>query len=593
MSELKWWQTAVFYQIYPRSFADGDGDGIGDFKGIIGKLDYLEDLGIDAIWLSPHFPSPNWDCGYDISDYTDVAPEYGTLDDFKTFLEESHKRNIRVILDLVLNHTSDEHPWFLESKSSRDNTKADWYVWLDSPLPEGDVSPEAKLSGEGTGVRVPPNNWQSCFDGEAWTYVPERGQYYYHYFMKQQPDLNWRNPEVKKAMWGAARFWLDLGVDGYRLDALGTIYEDPNLTPHDVPMNLAELRRFSETAKTPKEIKLKDKYWHDMFKHQWGGPGLHDLMKELRAILNEYDGDRMLVGEDDNIDFHGDGQNELHLVFNFPLYRTGRITPSHIRNNQRQRLARLDELPTRGWPCNTLGNHDDSRVYTHLGDKQHDADLARLYAALVLTLKGTPFLYNDEEIGMTDLIITDPSRLRDTMATWYYDRLVNELMIDPAEAALRAGEMSRDKSRTPMQWSNNPNGGFSPADMETWLPVNPNYKKGINVRDQEHNPDSLLNYYKRLLRVRKDTPALIAGEYIPLHRTAKEYFSFLRAGGGQTILVVLNFSKAKLELDFSRVKEIKDRGLHLLFSSAVRSHIDLDPKDLRLGAFEAFIAEVK
>jgi alpha-glucosidase len=353
------------------------------------------------------------------------------------------------------------------------------------------------------------------------------------------------------------------------------------------------LRRFSEIAKTPKEIMLKDKYWYDMFKHQWGGPGLHNLMKELRAILNEYGGDRMLVGEDDNIDFHGDGKDELHLVFNFPLYRTRRITPSHIRNNQKERLARLDKLPKKGWPCNTLGNHDDSRVHTHLGDKHHDADLARLHAALVLTLKGTPFLYNGEEIGMTDLIITDPSGLRDTMATWYYDRLVNELRIDPAEAALRAGEMTRDKSRTPMQWSNNPNGGFSPAGVETWLPVNPNYKKGINVREQEHNPDSLLNYYKHLLHVRRNTPALSTGEYIPLHKTAKDYFSFLRIGGGQTILVLLNFSNLKLEVDFSRVWEFKGRSLHLLFSSAVRSHTNLDPKNLHLGAFEVFIAEVK
>jgi alpha-glucosidase len=246
MTDLKWWQTAVFYQIYPRSFADGNGDGIGDFKGIVEKLDYLSDLGVDGIWLSPHFPSPNWDCGYDISDYTDVAPEYGTLEDFKTFLREARARNMRVILDLVLNHTSDEHPWFLESKSSRDNPKADWYVWVD----------------------IPPNNWQSCFDGDAWTYVPERNQYYYHYFMKQQPDLNWHNPEVKKAMWEAVRFWLDLGVDGYRLDAIGTIYEDPDITPHSLPLDLMRLRRATELAQTPAQKKQAAKYWHDMFKNQ-------------------------------------------------------------------------------------------------------------------------------------------------------------------------------------------------------------------------------------------------------------------------------------------------------------------------------------
>jgi alpha-glucosidase len=571
MSNIKWWQKAVFYQIYPRSFADGNGDGIGDFKGMIEKLDYLSSLGIDAIWLSPHFPSPNWDCGYDISNYTDVAPEYGTMQDFKTFLAEAHKRGIRLILDMVLNHTSDEHPWFLESKSSRDNPKADWYVWVDTP----------------------PNNWQSCFDGDAWTYVPDRDQYYYHYFMRQQPDLNWHNPLVKQAMWDAVRFWLDLGVDGYRLDALGTIFEDPNLTPHNVPMNLAELRRAGELAKTPEEHALIAKYWHDMFQYQWAGPGLHDLMKELRSILGEYEGDRMLVGEDDNIDYMGNGNDELQLVFNFPLMRTERITPSHIRSNQKDRSAQLEKLPFPGWPCNTLGNHDTSRIHTRYGDKQHDAALARLHAALVLTLKGTPFLYNGEEIGMDDYIITDPTKLRDTMATWYYNSLVKDLNVDPEEAALRAGEMSRDKNRTPMQWSNNPNGGFSPSKVETWLPVNPDYARGINVRDEEHNPASLLNYYKLLLKVRKQTPALIEGEYIPLNNTSKDYFAFLRKTDRQAVLVVLNFSETSLELDFSRLKEIKGRNLRVLFSSAERLLTTKPPRGLTISPFEVFIAEVK
>jgi alpha-glucosidase len=569
MAERKWWQTAVFYQIYPRSFADANGDGIGDFKGIIEKLDYLCDLGIDAIWLSPHFPSPNWDCGYDISDYTGVAPEYGTLDDFKRFLLEAHARDIRVILDLVLNHTSNEHPWFLESMSSRDNPKADWYVWVDTP----------------------PNNWQSCFDGEAWTYVPERDQYYYHYFMKQQPDLNWHNPQVKKAMWEAVRFWLDLGVDGYRLDAIGTIFAD--LTPHYVPFDLAGLRRASELAHTRAEKKQVEQYWHAMFKNQLSQAGMHELMKELRDVINEYDGDRLLVAEDENIAYLGNGEDELHLVFNFPLMRTERIIPSHIRRNQKERLARLDALPNRGWPCNTLGNHDCSRIHTRYGNRQHDAELARLNAALVLTLKGTPFLYNGEELGMTDLTITDPARLRDTMATWYYERLLNELRVDPREAAVRAGEMSRDKNRTPMQWSTRPNAGFSPADVETWLPVNPNYRGGINVRDQQNNPSSLLNYYRHLLQVRKDTPALIVGEYIPLHNTARDYFAFLRKSEEQTILVILNYSENKLDLDFLRVREIKGRNLQILFSSAERLKTTKLPYGLAISPFEVFIAEVQ
>ncbi len=570
MTELKWWQTAVFYQIYPRSFADANGDGIGDFKGITEKLDYLVSLGVDALWLSPHFPSPNWDCGYDISDYENVAPEYGTLEDFKTFLDESHKRNLRVILDLVLNHTSDEHPWFVESKSSRDNPKADWYVWKDTP----------------------PNNWQSCFDGDAWTYSPERDQYYYHYFMKQQPDLNWHNPEVKNAMWRAVRFWLDMGVDGYRLDALGTIFEDPALTPHTVPMNLAELRRFSDLAKTPEEIKLKDQYWLDMFKNQWGQTGVHELMKELRAILDEYNGDRMLVGEDDNIDYMGNGRDELHLVFNFPLMRTELISPEHIRKNQVERLTKLEALSAeKGWPCNTLGNHDCSRIHTRFGNKFNDAELARLNAALVLTMKGTPFLYNGEEIGMTDYMLTDISQVKDTMGSWYYHAIVKDMGVHPEEAMLRTAEMTRDKNRTPMQWSNNPNAGFSNAEANTWLPVNPNYKNGINVKDQEQNPSSLLQYYKHLLRVRKATPALQKGEYLALQTTEKDYFAFLRRSQEQTALVILNYSEKAFELDLTSAKGFEDANLKTLFSSAERRTGTLAPK-FKVSPFEVFIAEV-
>ncbi len=571
MSNLKWWQTAVFYQIYPRSFADGNDDGIGDFKGITEKLDYLASLDIDAIWLSPHFPSPNWDCGYDISDYRSVAPEYGTMDDFKHFLSESHKRNIRVILDLVLNHTSDEHPWFVESRSSRDNPKADWYVWVDTP----------------------PNNWQSCFDGEAWTYAPERNQYYYHYFMKQQPDLNWHNPEVKKAMWDAAHFWLDLGVDGFRLDALGTIFEDPNLTPHTVPMTLAELRRFSELARTPEEIVLKEKYWHDMFKNQWGQAGVHGLMRELRAILDEYQDDRVLVGEDDNIDYMGNGEDELHLVFNFPLMRTEKITPEHIRKNQIERLNQINNLSSEtGWPCNTLGNHDCSRIHTRYGDKLHDAELARLHSALVLTLKGTPFLYNGEEIGMTDYMLTNISQVKDTMGSWYYHAIVTDLGVHPEEAMFRTAEMTRDKNRTPMQWSNNPNAGFSSTGINPWLPINPNYKDGVNVHDQENNPNSLLHYYKHLLRVRKESTALRDGEYIPLQTTAHDYFAFLRQSKEQTILVVLNFTQNQLELDFTDTKEITGSTLKTVFSSAERRPENVTPQ-FKVNPFEVFVAEIQ
>ncbi len=591
MSTDKWWQTAVFYQIYPRSFADGDGDGIGDFRGMIERLDYLVALGIDAVWLSPHFPSPNWDWGYDISDYCAAAPEYGGLPAFRAFLDAAHARGLHVILDLVLNHTSDQHAWFLESRSSRDNPKADWYVWADTP----------------------PNNWQSCFDGEAWTYAPERDQYYYHYFMKQQPDLNWRNPAVKAAMWDAARFWLDMGVDGFRLDAIGTIYEDPDLTPHTVPLTLAGLRRLSETAATPAERALVDRYWRDMFVHQLGGPGLHDLMKQLRAVLDEYPGDRMLVGEDEDVAYLGNGQDELHLVFNFPLMRTpppGAITPAHVRANQAARLALLDALPAAGWPCNTLGNHDCSRVATAFApDPDHAAAAARVNAALVLTLRGTPFLYNGEEIGMTDHLIADPAHLRDTMATWYYDALVNDLQVDPAEAALRAAAMTRDKNRTPMQWSAAADAGFSPAGVTTWLPVNPNYAAGVNVADQEDDPESMLHYYRRLLRVRRASPALQTGAYRPLKPHARDYLAFLRAAAEQMVLVVLNYAPARQQVRLDRRSldaalrtpgRASQLGGRILFSSHAGGDdatgdtglADLQLTRIDLAPYEVLIAEL-
>jgi alpha-glucosidase len=377
-------------------------------------------------------------------------------------------------------------------------------------------------------------------------------------------------------------------VDGYRLDAIGTIYEDANLTPHTVPMNLAQLRRAADLAKTPEEHKQLWQNWHNMFKNQFGQPGLHELMKELRAILDEYDGDRMLVGEDDDIAYMGDGNDELQLVFNFPLMRVEHLTPAHIRRNQVQRLKGLDTLPTRGWGCNTLSNHDTSRVRTRFGRGTESLELARLNAALVLTLRGTPFLYNGEEIGMTDLIITDPTLLRDTMASWYYDAAVNDLHVDPTEAARHAGEMTRDKNRTPNQWTHTPNAGFSPADVTPWLPVNPNYAEGINVQDQQDDPASLLNFYKRLIQVRKNSPALIEGEYRPLHERARAYLAFLRQTPAQTVLVVINYSAQPRALTFS----VDGKHIaHPLFSTA--SHKPEESLNrISLAPYEVLIAEL-
>jgi alpha-glucosidase len=560
MKALKWWQQAIFYQIYPRSFADGNGDGIGDCLGMIGKLDYVRDLGIDAIWLSPHYPSPFLDCGYDISDYTNVGPEYGSLQDFTVFLHEAHARGIRVILDLVLNHSSDQHPWFRESRSSRDNPKRDWYIWRD---------------GQDDG---PPNNWVSVFGGPAWELDPTTGQYYYHVFLKEQPDLNWRNPEVKRAMWDVVRFWLDLGVDGFRLDAVATIFEHPDLPDHRLAATAAQLM-------DPNGLDLED--YQELMRFQIQQPGIHELMQELRALVDEYPGDRVLVGEDEDVAFHGTGDDELHLVFNFPLMRVRRLTPAHIRANQ---TIRLLELPPGAWPCNTLGNHDSPRVWSRYGDGVHDAELARLHLALLLTLKGTPFLYNGEEIGMSNLELTDLGQVRDTAALSQYQIMSEQLGMAPGQALQAVIASTRDRCRSPLQWSNAPNTGFSPPHVQTWLPVNPNYAAGVNVAAQEHDPTSLLSFYRRLLRLRRTTPALIAGDYHALHQHSEDYLAFLRhdAGTGQTCLVILNFSSEGQTVVF----DLNDKRPRLIFSSEAREGQPLSLDWLNLAPFEIFIAEL-
>jgi alpha-glucosidase len=570
MTSLKWWQSATFYQIYPRSFADGNGDGIGDFPGITSKLDYLRDLGVDAIWLSPHFPSPQADCGYDISDYTGVAPEYGTLDDFRAFLREAHARDLRVVLDLVLNHTSVEHPWFQESRASRDNPRADWYVWRD-PAPDGG----------------PPNNWASPFagGGSAWEYEPARGQYYYHFFLAEQPDLNWRNPAVKQAMWDAVRFWLDMGVDGFRLDAIATIFEHPDMPDHTSALTLEDMRRGFHEPRSEEEQRRMWQEFRKLMGHQTNQPGVHELMRELRAVLDEYPGDRVLVGEDDDLAYHGNGDDELHLVFNFPLMRVRKLTPAHVRANQSVRLA---ALPPGAWPCNTLGNHDSPRMWSRYGDGEHDDALARVHAALVLTLWGTPFLYNGEEIGMEDLELTDLSQFRDEMALAQYRTLTTKLGMAPEEALQLAARATRDRCRTPMQWTAEPNAGFSPAGVSTWLPVHPNHAAGVNVAAQQDKRASLLSFYRRLLAVRRATPALISGAYTVADEDAEGYLAFLRTTPDQQVLVALNFTDVAQSLTL----DLAGKPARVVFSSAARPAEIADGASVALAPFEVLIAEL-
>ena len=473
-ARANWWQAGVFYQIYPRSFQDSNGDGVGDLRGIISRLDHLNDgtpdsLGIDAVWISPFYPSPMADFGYDVADYCGVDPVFGTLGDFDELLGQAHERGIRVIVDLVPNHTSDQHPWFGESRSGRDSTRRDWYVWAD---PRSDGSP--------------PNSWKSVFErvGPAWTLDERTRQYYLHLFLPQQPDLNWWNPQVRAAIDGVMRFWLDRGVDGFRVDVASALLHDPLL--REEPTTHAARRRWPRT---------------------WNLAEVHEIHRGWRRLLDSYPGDRMAVGEVTNdparglVRFYGQG-DELHLSFYFHFMAQPWSASAFRRAVSEFELA----LPSGTWPNYTLSNHDRPRHASRYGRER-----APLAAMLLIALRGTPFLYYAEEIGMTDVPIPP-------------DRVVD---VD-----------GRDPQRTPMQWDEGPGAGFS--STEPWLPVGPDAPL-VNVAAQGSDAGSLLSLYRRLVWYRKGSPALRHGT-LRLLRVRPDVFAFLRIADGETLLVALNFS---------------------------------------------------
>jgi alpha-glucosidase len=564
IAERAWWKEAVFYQVYPRSFADGNGDGIGDLPGVIERLDYLADLGVDAIWLSPHYPSPQVDLGYDVTDFVGVHPDYGTLDDFRALLKAAHERRIRIVIDLVLNHTSDQHPWFIESRSSRDSARRDWYVWEDGR--DG----------------APPNNWMSQFGGSAWQLDPATGQFYYHCFLREQPDLNYRNPEVRAAMKDVMRFWLDLGVDGFRLDAPDAVFEDATLSSHEEPRPLSTLRQGWVMAATDAERADIESGLARLFAHQLDQPEVHGLMRELRAVVDGYP-DRVLIGETDQVAYYGSGRDELELVFNFPLMRASWLEPAIVRRNQIERWA---SMPEGAWPANTLGNHDEPRVRTRQ-TAVDDLASARLSAALVLTLPGTPFLYYGEEIGMTDFLFEDAALFRDNWGLWLHQAAVDELGLSATDAVALAARHGRDKSRTPMHWSNSPNAGFSPAGIGPWLPVHANYAAGINVAEQREDAGSLMRFYRRLIRVRRSQPALSRGDCTLLNTEAPDYLAYARSADGQTCVVVLNMADRVQSVRL----DVPSGELSTLLSSRVRPPTQDARAPLELASYEVYIAQ--
>jgi len=495
MPGREWWREAVFYEVYVRSFQDANGDGVGDLGGIIQRLDYLNDgtpqsLGVDALWLTPINPSPMYDFGYDVSDYTAVDPLFGTLADLDRLLAEAHRRGMRVILDLVPNHTSHEHAWFRAARASRTAPQRDWYVWRD-PAPGGG----------------PPNNWVSSFGGPAWTLDRATGQYYLHSFLAEQPDLNYRNPAVVKAIENVIGFWLARGVDGFRVDVIHKMIKDAALRDNPPP---------DPTDGNPVRDYLGQQHLYDQDR-----PEVHDIIRSWRRLLDRY-GDRMMVGEVYLLDprllvpYYGAALDELQLAFNFSFLWSPWDAATF-----RQRVAEMESLlPPGAQPTYVLSSHDAPRHRSRFDDPVDGAARARTAALMLLTLRGTPFLYYGEEIGMRDGEIA-PAQIHDPVGK-------------------RFPGLGRDPERTPMQWDASRNAGFSPA--EPWLPIAADFER-VNAARQALDPNSLLSFYRRLIWYRKSSPALTAGHYRAVG-SAPETFVYLREHDRQRLLVALNFSGA-------------------------------------------------
>lgn len=533
----QWWQHAVFYEIYPRSFADSNNDGIGDLRGIDSKLNYLRWLGVDAIWITPMFPSPQVDFGYDVSDYENVNPDYGTLSDMDRLISHGRKQGIKVILDFVANHTSDQHPWFAESKSSKNNPKRNWYIWRD---------------GKNGG---PPNNWMSIFGGSAWKFDPKTEQYYYHFFYAAQPDLNWRNPDVEKAMFDVTRWWYKRGIAGFRLDAVDILYEDPQLRDN------------------PPVDHEKNAYGDQVYKNVYNTklPEVHTALQGLRKIADQYNA--VLIGETwtDNIaelkQYYGEHNNEIQMPMDFMMTMVNKVSAPEFR----QQIAAVEN--SGGWPVFVMSNHDIRRAYDRYGDGKNNDQIAKLISALYLTLRGTPIMYYGEEIGMEN---NDPQRMEDVK--------------DPIGKLGWPKEKGRDGERTPMQWDASINAGFSRANP--WNAVDPRYP-AYNVAVEKKDPNSILNWYRKILSLRHTNPALLDGNYIPLNENDQNVLAYVRSYKAHKVVVVLNTSptsqQVKLDLAAHGIKAKSAKTLAASFQSNAVGPAD----EVSLDPYGAWIAELR
>ena len=555
--EKKWWKESVVYQIYPKSFKDSNGDGVGDIRGIIQKLDYLKELGVNVLWISPMLESPQDDNGYDISDYRRIYEENGTMEDYEELLCEAHKRSIRILMDLVVNHTSDEHNWFIESRKSKDNPYRDYYIWKDP------------VNGK------EPNNWGGAFGGSAWEYDPQTQMYYLHLFSKKQPDLNWENEKVRQEVYDMMKFWCEKGIDGFRMDVISMISKD---------------QRFPDGE-------MNNGLYGDFGPYCVHGPRVHEFLQEMnQKVLSKYD--IMTVGETAGVTieeaqkYAGDDRNELNMVFQFEHVESGcgdygkwTTAKYDFKEFKNIMIKWQEELQGKAWNSLFLGNHDQPRSVSRFGNDNpvYRETSAKMLATCIHMMQGTPYVYQGEELGMTNIYFDKLEDYRDIESINYFKEFTESGLMTPEHMMKCLMLRSRDNARTPMQWDDSKQAGFT--EGEPWIKVNPNYKK-INAAQQLEDPDSVFHYYQKLIRLRKEKDIIVYGEFEPLYREDEQIFAYTRKQDQEKLLTVCNFSDKNAEVEVP--EEFK--GAECLITNLGRKEFE---RKIVLNPYEAFVLYYK
>lgn len=555
--EKKWWKESVVYQIYPKSFKDSNGDGVGDIRGIIQKLDYLKELGVNVLWISPMLESPQDDNGYDISDYRRIYEEYGTMEDYEELLCEAHKRSIRILMDLVVNHTSDEHNWFIESRKSKDNPYRDYYIWKDP------------VNGK------EPNNWGGAFGGSAWEYDPQTQMYYLHLFSKKQPDLNWENEKVRQEVYDMMKFWCEKGIDGFRMDVISMISKD---------------QRFPDGE-------MNNGLYGDFGPYCVNGPRVHEFLQEMnQKVLSKYD--IMTVGETAGVTieeaqkYAGDDRNELNMVFQFEHVESGcgdygkwTTAKYDFKEFKNIMIKWQEELQGKAWNSLFLGNHDQPRSVSRFENDNpvYRETSAKMLATCIHMMQGTPYVYQGEELGMTNIYFDKLEDYRDIESINYFKEFTESGLMTPEHMMKCLMLRSRDNARTPMQWDDSKQAGFT--EGEPWIKVNPNYKK-INAAQQLEDPDSVFHYYQKLIRLRKEKDIIVYGEFEPLYREDEQIFAYTRKQDQEKLLTVCNFSDKNAEVEVP--EEFK--GAECLITNLGRKEFE---RKIVLNPYEAFVLYYK